>query len=207
MDPETKFLSGLIELQYGQDVEKELAGVANDVSWAKGWPFDDKSFWNAEAFMWSKKVGRESQKLISSELKFLSGRNLDLGCGAFSYVHSVGFDLSQKMLDFNDNCSSKVVGSLEEKLPFDSGSFDSITSVFVLNYVKNYSGLLSEVKRVLIAGGIFVMVLSAKGINDWQRQKQVNDFSSEKWVTELEKVGFSIDCYEKEGLWFFKCLK
>ena len=207
MDFENEFLQGLIELQYGQDVAGKLKELSSEVGWAKGWPENKKSFWNAEAFMWNRKVGREKQKLISSELEFLNGRNLDMGCGAYSYVKSVGFDLSSKMLDFNDNLIEKVQGDLEKDLPFSEESFDSVTAVFVLNYVKNLNGLLSEVKRILSDNGMFVAVLYSGQVNDWQRQKEMNSFDSKKWIEVLSDAGFNVNFYEKQGLWFFKCGK
>ena len=43
------------------------------------------------------KISKERRLLIEQELKFLfKGKNLDLGCGAYSYFPSVGFDLSEK---------------------------------------------------------------------------------------------------------------
>jgi ubiquinone/menaquinone biosynthesis C-methylase UbiE len=208
MNAETEFLGGLLELGHGIDVEAKLKELSSDVNWAVGWPVDKTSFWNAEAFMWRYKVGKEAQNIISDELSFLNGRNLDVGCGAYSYVlGSVGFDFSPKMLDFNDQCREKVVGDLERLLPFDSASFDSVTAVFVLNYVQNYTGLLEEVNRVLKSSGVFVMVLSAFPVNEWQRQKEVTILHEEEWKSMLEKVGFVVTVSEKEKLWFFRCKK
>ena len=204
MDPETEFLQGLIELQYGRD--PDLKEVAQKVPWAKGWPKDDKAFWNAEAFMWERKISKEKRELIKNELSTLNGRNLDLGCGAYSYIKSVGFDFSMKMLQFNDNCIEKVEGSLEERLPFEE-EFDSVTAVFVLNYVENYELLFFEIGRVLHEIGKFVMVLFSKQVNEWQKQKQVNDFSAEKWQQILVKAGFFVNFYKKDELWFFSCSK
>lgn len=206
LDPETVFLSGLIELQYGQHDTKKLTKAAQKISWAQGWPDDKKAFWNAEAFMWSRKIKKEKRQLIEGELAFLSnGTNLDLGCGAYSYLPSVGFDLSEKMLQFNDNCHEKVVGDLEDLLPFPDDKFDSITAVFVFNYVNNYNLLFREIKRLLKSDGIFMMILSSKQINDWQGQKEVSQFSLKQWTEILKKSGFLVKFYEKEGLWFFKC--
>jgi len=207
-DFDTLFMSGLLELQYGQDVEGKLREISENVSWAKGWPESKKSFWNAEAFMRQHKIEKEKRELISSELAFLDvdGRkNLDVGCGAYSYLPSTGFDLSEKMLQFNDNCMEKVQGDLEGKLPFSLGSFDSVTAIFVLNYVKNYNLLLREVKRMLRVEGVFVMVISAIGVNGWQRQKQVNSFSDLEWKGILEENGFNVKSYEKDKLWFLVC--
>jgi len=208
-DSETLFLSGLIELQYGKNAGKELQQYSEKVSWAKGWPLDDKAFWNAEAFMWSRKISKEKRELIKQELAFLvqgkNLKNLDIGCGAYSYLRSTGFDFSSKMLEFNDNLVKKVQGDLEKKLPFANGEYGSVTAVFVLNYVHNYLGLLSEIKRVLNKEGVLMVVLYSKQINDWQKQKVINDLSVKEWKDVLIKGGFSVDFYEKEELWFFRC--
>ena len=200
---ETDFFSGLIELQHGLNVKEKLVNLSKKIAWAKGWPLNDKAFWNAEAFMWERKIGKEKRKLIKEELAFLEkGKNLDLGCGSYSYIKSTGFDFSEKMLQFNDNCEEKVVGDLEQKLLIKDDSFNSITAIFVLNYVHNYSLLLGEIKRILKENGFFVMVLG--DVNDWQAQKEVNNFSVEKWKGILTQSNFKeINSFEKEGLWFF----
>ena len=204
MDSETAFLSGLIELQYGQKVEHQLRKIAAQVSWAQGWPHDDKAFWNAEAFMWQRKIEKSFRELLQRELTFLQpGKNLDVGCGSYSYLSSVGLDLSEKMLLLNDSCIQKVQSNLEKPLPFPSHSFDSATAIFVMNYVRNYQQLLREIKRVLNINGTFVMVLSSKNINDWQRQKEVNRFSVKRWMTLLQRAGLRVKIKEKSGLVFF----
>ncbi|MBU1876004.1 MAG: methyltransferase domain-containing protein [Nanoarchaeota archaeon] len=208
IDLETEFFSGLIELGYGQDVEDQLKKIAEKIDWAKGWPENNKSFWNAEAFMWNYKIDKIKRKLITEELAFLQegrGKNLDLGCGAYSYIPSVGFDISEKMLLFNDNCKEKIIGSLEEDLPFKDNLFDSVTAVFVLNYVKNHQQLLLEIRRVLKEKGIFVAVLYSGTINNWQNQKVVNNYVFSEWRCILQKTGFSVESYEKEKFWFFRC--
>ncbi len=205
-DPETELFKCLIELQHGLKVEDKLRRITQEIPWAKGWPDDKKAFWNAEAFMWRRKVEKEKRRLIEKELLFLrGGENLDLGCGAYSYLPSLGLDLSEKMLQLNGCCRKKLIGDLEEKLPFPGGQFDSVTAVFVLNYVRNYRQLLLEIKRILKSKGIFAMVLSSKKINQWQGQKEVSHFSARQWRKRLEESGFSVVLDEKEGLWFFRC--
>ncbi len=207
-DPETAFLSGLIELQYGRNVDQRLRSSARKVSWAVGWPENKEAFWNAEAFMWQRKISREKRDLIKQRLAFLAGRkNLDLGCGAYSYLPSVGFDISRKMLDFNEQCALKIHGDVEQPLPFGAGEFDSVTAVFLLNYVANYKQLLKEVRWVLRPTGVFAMILSSDPINDWQRQKEVTVFSAEQWKEQCRAAGFCVAFSEKEGLWFFTCKK
>lgn len=213
MDPDTKFFSALIELQYGLKVENKLRDLAIKVDWAKGWPEDNKAFWNAEAFMWQRKIEKEKREFICTELKEIinvsksleNSNNLDLGCGAYSYVKSIGFDFSEKMLQFNDNCKEKIIGDLERQLPFNKQQFDSVTAIFVLNYIQNYSQLLKEIVRILNKNGQFVMILSSKNVNDWQRQKEINNYSALKWQKILIEHGFAVKYYRKEALWFFKC--
>ncbi len=207
-DPEATFLNGLLELQYGVADIVHLQTLAQAIPWAKGWPLDNKAFWNAEAFMWSHKIDRAVRQLITNQLSFLNGkRNLDLGCGAYSYLPSVGFDLSEKMLRDNDQCYEKVQGSVEQPLPFPRLSFDSATAIFVLNYVQNHHLLLSEIFRVLRPNGHFVMILSAIPINAWQRQKEVHSFSPEHWQSLLERAGFMVSLVETSNLLIFSCGK
>lgn len=204
MNPETAFFQGLLELQYGQPVQSKLKKLASKISWAQGWPENKQAFWNAEAFMWSRKIEKETRALITQELQFLTkGKNLDLGCGAYSYILSVGFDFSPLMLKLNDNCKEKVPGDVEKKLPFKDKSFDSVTAIFVLNYVQNYQQLLQEIKRILKLKGCFVMVLSAAKINEWQRQKEVNKFKFEDWKRILTKAGFGVRIYQKRKVLFY----
>ena len=204
MDPETSFLAGLIELQYGQPVQESLRALAPKVPWALGWPDNNKSFWNAEAFMWGHKIEKQTRDLIAGELGFLQGgRNVDIGCGAYSYLPSVGFDLSEKMLQFNEQCYDKVWGTVEETLPFLDSCFDSATAVFLFNYVVKYEFLLTEIFRILKPGGRLAVVLSSHSVNEWQRQKEVTVLSAGEWDNLLQAAGFLVHFYEKEGLWFF----
>ncbi len=101
---ETAFFQGLLELQYGRNVEKKLRALAGKIPWARGWPDNKQAFWNAEAFMWQRKIDWEKREMIEKELSFLkTGKNLDLGCGAYSYVPgSVGLDISSEMLQLNE---------------------------------------------------------------------------------------------------------
>ena len=208
MNPETKFFMGLMELQYGQKVEHKLRKLAPKIPWAKGWPEHKQAFWNAEAFMWSRKIEKETRALITRELKYLTkGKNLDLGCGAYSYIPSVGLDFSPRMLHLNDNCYEKIPGDLEQPLPLPDEHFDSVTAIFVLNYIQSSEQLVLEIGRILKPRGKFVIVMSATKINRWQRQKQVNDYSVQKWKRVVQNKGFKVKVYEKEKLWFLKGLK
>ncbi|MBI2668760.1 class I SAM-dependent methyltransferase [Candidatus Woesearchaeota archaeon] len=208
MDTETEFLTGMMELHFGGKVKGQLQKIAKKVAWAKGWPIRKEAFWNAEAFMWRHKIDKKVRQAIEKEFSFLrAGYNLDLGCGAYSYVPSVGFDVSEKMLLFNEQCYEKVQGDIEKKLPFRDGEFDSVTAVFILNYVQNVRELLGEIKRILKPQGVLMAVLSSCGINGWQKQKEVHEFSKREWKKVLLDAGFVVRSHEKEKLWFFRCEK
>ncbi len=205
MDAETAFFCKLMELQYGQDVVADLEKLSKNVKWAQGWPASVEAFWNGEAFMWSHKIDKNVRDVITRELlRTASKNNLDIGCGSYSYVPSVGFDISAKMLQFNQNCTRKVQGNLEQKWPFLDNEFDSITAVFVLNYV-DADFVLKEAKRVLSKEGTFILLISGKGVNTWQKQKEVNSYSFNDWRKLLENHGLIVESYEKEHIWFFVC--
>jgi ubiquinone/menaquinone biosynthesis C-methylase UbiE len=206
MDQETAFLSGLIELQYGQANHDQLKKIADQFPAYQGWPENPKSFWNAEAFMWSHKINKEIRAIIKTELQKLSENNLDLGCGAYSYIPSTGFDLSEKMLNNNENCHKKIIGNLEKELPFLAQSFQSITAIFVLNYINNYHQLLTEIHRILINQGTFVMILSTNNLNQLHQRQQKNKFTCRQWQELLQKH-FQVTLKQKSNLLFFTCTK
>lgn len=219
---EGEFISKLLELQYFDNVTKDFTDcftktkkLSKKVKWAKGWPDNDKSFWNAEAFMWEKKIGTKKRELIKEELlKLLSnrscGKNLDLGAGAYSYIPSIAFDFSEKMLNNNENAIEKVIGDLDEKLPFEDNCFDSVTAIFVFNYVKNLNNLLNELKRVLKENGVCVVVQNMKPINFWHKNKERNDFTTgneQNWEKYFSDLEFQVNISKKDGLVFFKLIK
>ena len=205
MDHETQFLQGLIELQYNQADIPKLTKIAP--KWAQGWPEDKQAFWNAEAFMWSHKINQQTRELILKEIQFLHGKNLDLGCGSCSYIPSIGFDISKKMLQFNDNCTQKIIGNLEKPLPFENNSFESITAIFLLNYIQNYSQLLQQIFRILQNGGHFIIILSSQQVKEWHYQQQQNNLTNWQWIINLKQTGFEVNHYQKQQLDFYICQK
>ncbi len=197
-----------MELQYGQPVQSKLKKIAASIPWAHGWPENKESFWNAESFMWVRKIEKNVREIIRQELQPLArGKNLDLGCGAYSYIPSVGFDISPQMLQLNELCYEKVQGDVEEKLPFKDKSFDSVTAIFLLNYVENYFELLQEIARALKPKGRFVAIFSASRINEWQRQKEINTFGVKEWEEIIKNAGFKVKSYQKKKVWFLKGTK
>jgi ubiquinone/menaquinone biosynthesis C-methylase UbiE len=63
--------------------------------------------------------------------------------------------LSEKCKDYKNNLQVYETGT--EELPFESGSFDGITSMFVVSYVDDIERYFRENYRVLKEGGILVL--------------------------------------------------
>lgn len=206
-DWEKEFFAARLELDYGDcNAAEKIKNISRQVPWLEGWPEDRTAFWNGEAFMWQQKIDPKKRAAIAGELHFLEGgKNLDLGCGSYSYIPSVGFDISEKMLLLNENCIERIAGDLEKKLPFADGDFDSVTLIFVLDYVRNCLDLLKEIRRVLKKEGSLVVVQSLAEVNSWQRQKKVNHFTGEGWNSLFLEQGFEVEVHQKEKLVFFNC--
>ena len=176
MDYEGEFLKGLIELQYGGDVVEELKKLSKNVSWAKGWPEDNKVFWNAEAFMWNNKISKEKKEVIAGELngsKGLNGlgeeRNLDLGCGAGDHVSFfeeqgfdvTGIDISSEMIVLCKKKNLNVQVMDIEDLTFEKESFDGIWAVTSLLHIpkNNLSLVLEKINSILKENGVLYVCL------------------------------------------------
>ncbi len=95
------------------------------------------------------------------------GRVLDLGCGSglhFDTLRSLGWsaagiDASADQLRIaRERAGEEVELFLGDAadLPFESGSFDAVTSVFVHTDVDAYASVLAEAARVLRPGGRLV---------------------------------------------------
>ncbi len=208
---EDKLLIQLLELQHGAINICDVKISADKVKWAKGYPQKKESFWNCEAFMWSQKIDSKKREVIRVELlkhiniNFESYKNLDLGSGSYCYIPSVAFDCSMKMLEFNDSALQKVEGDLQSKWPFDNSYFTSVTAVFVLNYIFDLDLVFCEVKRVLVDGGKFVAVISAKGVSELHQQHEKQKMDIFEWKKRFLKYFDSVEVYGKEDLWFFVC--
>ena len=104
-------------------------------------------------------------------------RILDLGCGR-NGLHGddlscapdatvIGVDPDGQALTGNTVVAHRVVGSGED-LPFATGSFDVVASAWVLEHLDHPGLVLSEVRRVLVAGGHFVFLTpNAWNYNAW----------------------------------------
>lgn len=92
-------------------------------------------------------------------------RVLDVGCGSGPLTEALrdrgavvtGFDLSAEMVRLarkrlGPDADLRVL-DLAEPLPFDDGEFDDVFASLVLHYLKDWSGPVAELRRVLRPGG------------------------------------------------------
>ena len=155
------------------------------------------------------KGSRESYLLYLMHIKsydfalpFCRGKRvLDIGCGkgygvcriADECTEIVGIDIDIEAISFAQehfslpNTSYRTVKPAEiEPLPFDDCSFDTIISFQVIEHVFDMKAYLSEIRRILRPGGIFVCATPDRTTRLFPFQKPWNY----EHVTEFTKAEF-----------------
>lgn len=122
---------------------------------------------------------------------------LDIGCGprgslewADMTKERYGLDpLANEYLKLGaDKHKMKYVASGAEKIPFDDGYFDIVTSFNNIDHVDDLDQTIAEIKRVLRPGGTF-MLLTEVGHEPTPTEPIVLDFSIvDKFKPEFELV-------------------
>lgn len=158
------------------------------------------------------KVGLwESEKIMFEKHIDKSDRILDLGCGTgrttinlfrIGYTNILGFDLSEKFIEFAKNYSHKHNFAIEfmqgdgRRLPFEDNSFDkvifSFNGLMCIPEQKNRDMVLAEVYRVLKIGGKFIFTAHNRDYGDkyarfWIEEKERWDSGTQD--SRLEKFG------------------
>ncbi|MEP7165269.1 MAG: class I SAM-dependent methyltransferase [Ferruginibacter sp.] len=133
-------------------------------------------------------------------------RILDWGCGPARVVrHLPELLLHQHLIygtDYNTEyinwCSKDLPGitftanKLYPPLAFDDNYFDVIYSISILTHLseKNHYEWISEIKRVLKTGGIFIVTTQGSAYIDKMLKREINEFENGNLVTRN---------YQKEG--------
>jgi len=174
----------------------------------KGGLQDSKFFWNMASYKWDKRISKEIREFIKKELSDLRGMNLSLGSGCYPYIkNSVLVDFSEEMLKKVGGGKKVNLDLNKGKLPFSDSSFDSVTMVFIVDYLKNLDKLFKEVKRVLNKDGKLVVVNSKKPIDEFYRKQEVkhHDEESLKEILRDFKVNIKEKSIGKRTLVFAEC--
>ncbi|MEE9525219.1 MAG: class I SAM-dependent methyltransferase [Candidatus Woesearchaeota archaeon] len=160
---------------------------------------DKKMFWDLNSSRWEKEVPKKIRNLIKSKLKVLKGKNLSLGSGSHPYVgSSVLVDFSSEMLK-KAKGKKKIVLNLDQgKLPFNKNAFDSVTMVFIVDYLKNLPNLFKEVKRVLKKNGKLIIVNTKNPNKDFYRKYQVKHYNAKELKKLLKEFDAKIEEFKVE---------
>jgi SAM-dependent methyltransferase len=133
-------------------------------------------------------------------------RILDAGCGTggttielCSFGHVVGVDLAWEALEpARGRGLGRLAQASIEQLPFGNGAFDAATSFEVVYHlgVANDASALSEIRRVLQPGGLFLLRVPA---HDWLRGEHDrlvhtrHRYSRRELSSKLADAGFIIE--------------
>jgi len=190
-----------------EKVLKELTELANSISSLKGWPEDKEKFWDVESYYWSLRFkGLDREFVIGKVNEHVGEKHLDLASGALPVNDScVCLDLSPEMLDMIRTDQEKVQFDIDsgKSFPFENCSFDSVSCVFILNYIENLDAVVSEIYRVLKEDGKFIIVQSAKPLHELHLKQEKHSvlYFEDKLMEVLEDNNFfvQVENYENNG--------
>ena len=132
-----------------------------------------------------KETQLEKFKLVRRD-RLLRGIVLDAGCGPCflrEYIEEYfGIDISQKLLL---SCpKGRVVRGDVERMPYPNSTFDTVLSITVLQNVPHKARFISEIKRVLVPGGMVIVTALRKSLSE----KEVIRLLSNSGFREIEKL-------------------
>lgn len=113
-------------------------------------------------------------------LPHVRGRLLDIGCGSNHLVRQYGDGVGVDVHQWGD---VDLVVPDTAHLPYESGSFDTVTVVAALNHIPNRERVLREAWRVLCPGGRIVITMIPPRIS------QVWHFVRRRWDADQSERG------------------
>jgi SAM-dependent methyltransferase len=128
--------------------------------------------------------------------RFLKGNALDVGCGIGDMLafraNTVGVDVNSYNVDFCQKRKLDASLMKQDQLAFESESFDSVLLDNVLEHIESPRLLLTEIKRVLKPGGVFL--IGVPGIKGYVSDNDHKVFYDEAALSLLAaEHGFKID--------------
>lgn len=127
---------------------------------------------------------------IRMVLPHISGRLLDIGCGANRLVRQYGNGVGVDVHDWGD--VDQVVEDTA-RLPFENETFDTVTIIAALNHIPNRLDVLREVRRILRPGGRIVLTMIPPKISTvWHTLRRPwDDDQTERGMKEGEVYGLT----------------
>jgi len=95
----------------------------------------------------------DEERLIYA-FRYLKGKVLDVGCGDNTLIKSYGNGIGVDVYPWE---GVDILIKDPSDLPFDDGSFDTVTFIASLNHIRNREDALREANRVLRPGGLLVI--------------------------------------------------
>lgn len=135
------------------------------------------------------------------------GRLLDIGCGNNQLVKKYGQDsIGVDVYDFEGDA---VIVEDTSKLPFENGTFETITFIGSLNHIPNRKEVLTEARRVLSEHGRVVLTMLSPIVGTIRHKMAWwDEDQGERGLKEGEELGLSheyiVSLLESEG---FKLVK
>ena len=152
-----------------------------------------------------------------------SGTLLDIGCGQGAWLSQAqkrftvsGCDTSKYALEGarRNVPAAKDLREVDanQPLPFDSGTFDAVTSLDVVEHLHAPETLMAEAHRLLRDGGVFAFTTpnprcvsaTAWKPSDWHGARDsthINMQTSDFWVAMAQAQGFDVLDVRYDGMW------
>ncbi|OGQ80200.1 MAG: hypothetical protein A2289_13265 [Deltaproteobacteria bacterium RIFOXYA12_FULL_58_15] len=151
--------------------------VYNDDAFSRVNEEDDKAFYIGERLVQhlDERALQSVERIIETLVVEKKPRVLDLMASIDSHIpesiedaYVVGLGLNQMELHANERLGERLVHDLnrDPRLPFADSSFDIVLITVSINYVTKPMELFTEVARVLVPGGLFLVVFSNRMFKD-----------------------------------------
>ena len=131
------------------------------------------------------------ERRIAAILPRVEGRLLDIGCGNNELVRRYGSGVG---VDVHPWDGVDLVVADSAHLPFEPGSFDTITFVASLNHIPNRDEVLKEARRLLAPGGAVIATMITPTISAiWHQITRASDEDqTDRGMAEGEVWGFTV---------------
>lgn len=149
---------------------------------------------------------------------FIRGKRvLDFGCGSgYGAAEMAGHAASVDAIDVSQEAVTHAAANFakpnlryvsfdpEHLLPFADGSFDVVTSFQVIEHVEDFDLYVAEARRVLVPGGLFIVITPDRAYRlfPWQKpwnRWHIDEFGSRGLETLLDRHFDKVDMMSMSG--------